>query len=318
MNFPPQRRQPRPQQQNPNQFAPANVLMALLDQSRKRYAAIAAMIQNEDQGFRQLDLDCSTMAQIMMDNGGQANPDLHRLAEQLQETKRAGMMARVNLEGQLECEKFLQGQIVRWLQGKRAVQMAVTATQAGQGGGGAPAPQMNGASPMPQLQQGPVPQQAAPQNGNPYASPAFQQHAPGQVPPQAPAPYPQQQQVAPQGQPAYMFGPFPGQANVPFQPAPVESLPVTQLPVQHVPIDQGQLQPQVMPPPIPAQQYASPEAARAAIPGPPPPVVAQPPVVQFINPEAAKAAVEQSHANNIPASGVPQANGSSPKPIASS
>ncbi len=326
-NFPPPQR-PRRLQQNPQSppvFAPVNVIMGLLDQSKKRYQTVSEMIRKvdelvrlEDQGFRQLDLEASQMAQLMMQQSGEADPNLHRLGESLQAAKRAGALvrqnlgqARADLEGQVEVEKFLHGELMRWLRGQKPIQMPEPVN------GNAPA-----IAPPPPVQHAQLAQGQAPAQRP-------QQPVPGQMLPQQPSyftqtpygPDPNAAQNAPLpqgGVPNHMFGPYPGQPIGPaYAPAPAvpESLPVTQLPVQRVPIDPHQMQ--VMPPPPQPQYYPSAEAARAAIPGPPPPVVQTPPVVQYQSAEAAKNVIDASHANNVPIASVPQvnANGQVQKPV---
>jgi hypothetical protein len=93
---------------------------------------------------------------------------------------------------------------------------------------------------------------------------------------------------------------------------PVQHMPVNTLPVQQVPTDPNQMT--SMPAPIATQHFPTAEAAQAVIGAPPQNMIAQPPVVQFQSPEQAKEVVAQSHANNIPASSVPQVNGQPQKP----
>lgn len=333
-NFPPNRPR-RPQQQNPNQFAPANVIMALVNQSRNRYEAVGEMLTKQDAGFRQLDLEANTIGQLMMQEGGQADPRLHALAASLQAAKRAGAIVRDHLREQLECEKFLQAELIRWLRGQRPIDMA--APQSGNAPPvtppSQPQPQQLAQGQVPQQQQAPQQQQQAPQPPSIFTQTPFgpdplapQTHPAGQNAPAASMP---QQHAAPPpfgfqqmnpnaqgGIPNHMFGPWPGQPLVPFAPAPPpESLPVTQLPVQQMPLDPNQQT--AMPAPIQTQHYGSPEAARVAIPGPPPPPVAVPPVVQYASPEAAKNVIDASHANNVPVASVQQQTNGAPKPTAS-
>lgn len=327
---PPPSRGGRGEKQNP--FAPANVVMALVRQSELRYSSYGEFITKQDQGFRQLQMDCQTMAITI-----QSDPaSLNRLGMSLQAALRTAAMNRMHLEQQMQVELFLQGELKRWLVGQPPT--AIVGPEPPQA---MMARGQRGASPngmMPGMEanvnEGGDPQMVYPQGPPPYGQGqpgmAPQQRMPpqrmmpmrpGQQPPQpdpmspqmqalAHAQQMQQMQGAPQPSGAYGFGggpPYPRDMQ-PMQPG-QGMHPMMQMPQPGYPMQQQQPM-QAMPAGMAERMQGQQQMAQAE----PMPVVQLPtqqvpmgqptrgplPGVQYGSREAAKAAAEASYQTGAP------------------
>lgn len=120
MNQPPPRRQRKPLREREQQFAPVNVVMALIGQSRRRCAAYAEMMEKQGMGLVQLHMECQQMAGVI-----RSDPQgLNRLAISLHAARAALEKNKAHLEEQIQVELFLQGEFERWLRGEPPIDFA--------------------------------------------------------------------------------------------------------------------------------------------------------------------------------------------------
>lgn len=120
MNQPPPRRPRKPLREREQQFAPVNVVMALIGQSRRRCAAYAEMMEKQGMGLVQLQMECQQMAGVI-----RSDPQgLNRLAISLHAARAALEKNKAHLEEQIQVELFLQGEFERWLRGEPPIDFA--------------------------------------------------------------------------------------------------------------------------------------------------------------------------------------------------
>lgn len=111
--FPPARRR-GPKNQQQQDFAPVNVVMALLSQSRRRVVTFADMVEKQGMGLVQLKMECQQMAGLL-----RRDPQgLNRLAIWLQAAGVRLEKNKLHIEEQIQFELFLQGEFQRWLSGE--------------------------------------------------------------------------------------------------------------------------------------------------------------------------------------------------------
>jgi hypothetical protein len=196
MNFPPPRRRGNKtsaRQELPH--APANVIMALIGQSRRRCVTITEMIDKQGMGLVQLQMECQQLASFIR----QDPQGLNRLAISLHAARVALEKNKEHLQEQIQVELFLQGEFQHWLNGEPPTDFVP------------PPPGMTRRQISPEMTS--LPQLGA---GNseeidyddaPYETPPPQQRSPQRAPymmrpPQAPTPQPRMTKpVQPQHEP---------------------------------------------------------------------------------------------------------------------
>jgi hypothetical protein len=316
------------------QVVPTGHLMQMLHETKQRYDDVSEMLRRHDNGYRRLafevqqttnrlgqrpathDAQGNPIPTIQLPDGRQIDARLYRLHVSLQASLRAGAMVKVHLEQQLEVDRFVHGELERFVSGQPPTDFQGPQSNV-------PQPSVPGQAPIltPQTQPAPQlmpPQLAYPQFAQPQQQYAQQQQpqqmqqpqqqmpvvqlpsgqlvplAPGQMPsPQALAAYNQQMAAAlaaqQQGQPQqpqqpsqmpqgqHIFGPYPGPPGAP---------PVMVVDPRHLDPRQGQ---EVL---ATADHMPSMQLPVAHVPydpaslnGPPPP-----PVPQYMTPEQAAAA----------------------------
>lgn len=233
------------------QFTPAHIITAFIGASRKRYADVVAMMQNIERSIRDLDLETNQFSAMMQTRNAQGDiaidQGMHYLSIWVSGTKQYLALAYAHLNEQLEAEKFVQGEMHRWLRGQLPTSIITVeeaqkrAAQANAGApNGVPLDQMlaaGGTAPAAQLPPGVV-QGNAPgiaQQGQPMQAQPMQVPMQQPMMPQAPMQQPMQQQ--------------------PMQPPPGMMPQMPQAPMQAQPMmQQPMMQPQqgvVYPPQVP-------------------------------------------------------------------
>ena len=119
MNFPPpaRRRGKVPQHQ---EFAPVNVVLALIGQSKRRCVTYGEMMEKQSAGLIQLQMECQQMAGLIRHDP----QGLNRLAISLHAARSALEKNKLHLEEQIQVELFLQGEFQRWLNGEPPTEFA--------------------------------------------------------------------------------------------------------------------------------------------------------------------------------------------------
>ncbi len=247
MNQAPQ--MPRRASQLPS--SPSHVIMLLIGQSQKRYAAIKEMLKNQVAGFADLQKESHQLALLyMQEDGGPDSQRIHRLALSLQAVFAAAEINGQDLQRHLQAELFLQGELNRFQMGKPPTHFqGPQSPQAQQ-------PIVPGYQPPQQLTQG---QDGAQQVQAPQQS--YFRQGPNGLEPTAAFPVPQQQpppqqpQMMPQPQ---MPFPMPGYAVPPgYAPQAPMQQPMPQMPAMP---QMPQMPPQVLQgQPMYPPQYAQPQ-----------------------------------------------------------
>jgi hypothetical protein len=276
----------RPQSQE-SPYAPAKVLVGLINQSQNRYVTYRDLALKQDQGFGQLQIDAQNLAIALSRHDPAAYAAIQNY---LQGALSAAEWGKRMLEQAMQYEIALQGELKLWLAGQPPSDVAR---------GGAQSPQLpwnqqvvppEWAQPSQQQQGAPLPQQPQSQQ-QPQQAPVpqyfkgqhQQQFAPGDMrdPAQAQAFLRRAQEMP--------LGPVPGQIPQPGQPTyQTPNMPSGQAPaVSGAPV---------------TMQYADPSQQ---------PQAQQP--VQFQSAEAAQAAIAASHAANVPIAPPAPQNGATQK-----
>jgi hypothetical protein len=303
--FPPSYNPVYGQPQQPQQTVQGGIRRGLMHQSQNRFAAVRDALGKLDAGFSALDVEATNV----IAQAAQQNPMARQQLEMsLSATRTQQQRVRRALEELMSADIALQDELSRWIAGQPPSTYAPQAPQpmqqyasqqsqyalqtwAPQGGaqGGAQAPQgsqtqapLQNPALLPQIPPGQLDVRDPMQAAAAMLRAEHQQMA--QMAPQYAQPAQYAQQASPYAQPGMQYA----------QPNPAMPL---QVPVH--------------------MQYADPSQAGPAI------MPAQPPVTQFASPEAAQAAVAASHAAGVPVAAVtataagpvsPAANGTAGKP----
>lgn len=99
---------------SPQEYAPVNVIMALIGQSRRRCVTITEMLQKQGAGLVQLHMECQQMAGLIRNDP----QSLNRLGISLNAARSTLEKNKQALEEQIQAELFLQGEFQRWLNGE--------------------------------------------------------------------------------------------------------------------------------------------------------------------------------------------------------